>query len=94
MVKSTLILVAISVVVNGKTPIFKTITCPDSDTAVDLCISVDYDDILASHDLILSNALPQAPTVFKGRLSSNGNKVVVILKDSTNNQDTVSIIYE
>ena len=33
---------------------------------------------------------PEAPTVFKGFLDSNGKEAVVILKDSTTLEDTVS----
>ena len=34
---------------------------------------------------------PEAPTVFKGFLDSNGKEAVVILKDSTTLEDTVSV---
>ena len=87
----TLILAVVAMETSGKLPTFRKIACSGGNQDFDLCITVDYQDIVTPNDLIVANALPQAPTVYKGRLKSNGHKAVVILKDSTNDQDTVII---
>ena len=89
--KITLILAVIAMETSGKLPTFRKIACSGGNQDFDLCITVDYHDIVTPNDMIVANVLPQAPTVYKGRLKSNGHKAVVILKDSTNDQDTVII---
>ena len=77
-----------------KLPIFNKITCLEEDNSFSLCVTVHYNDEKDSHDLILAQENPKAQTVFKGHLKSNmKTKVVIILKDDFNEEDTVRKIY-
>ena len=59
----------------------------DCDAEADICIKVTYFD--DSSDLISANESPRAKSVLKGRLASNGKKVVVVRADQDNPEDTV-----
>jgi len=68
-------------------PTFEPITCPV--VGFSFCLTVKYNNAEVSEDLILANESPKAPTVLKGHLDSNGRKVVIILKDAFNEEDTI-----
>ena len=66
--------------------------CPEEDRSFDLCVSAHYQDTEGSHDLLLVREKPDAPTVLKGHLKScPKTKVVIILADEDNPEDTVSM---
>ena len=45
-----------------------------------------------SEDIIMADVEdPEVPSVLKGFLNSNGNEAVIILKDNTTLEDTVSV---
>ena len=55
-----------------------------------MCLNVEFSD--GGTDYISAKALLDAPTVFKGRTNEN-RKVVIILKDEFNDEDTVNILF-
>ena len=59
-------------------------------TPVDLCMKVIYFD--GSHDFILGKESPRSAKVLKGKLKSNGRKVVIIRQDQDNPEDTVKYV--
>ena len=66
--------------------------CPEEDSHFHLCVSVHYQDTEGSHDLLVAREKPDAPTVLRGHLKScPQTKVVIILADEDNAEDTVSI---
>ena len=66
-------------------------TCVEADGSYDLCVKVSYPGTDGSHDLLLVREKPTAPTVLTGHLKSNAKtKVVIILADEDNAEDTVS----
>ena len=68
-------------------PIFSQFDCPQN--KYDLCLDVFFEE---SKDMIMANVDdPEVPSVLKGFLNSNGNEAVIILKDNTTLEDTVSV---
>ena len=74
-------------IVDGFLPSFELLTPDFCGTGADICIKVTYFD--SSDDLIYANESPRSKFVLKGRLSSNGNKVVIVRSDEDNPEDTV-----
>jgi hypothetical protein len=71
-------------------PTFKQVDCPIDQSSFTFCVNVEYNDARGSVDLILAKELEDTPTVLKGHLDSNGRKVVIVLKDDFNDEDTVT----
>ena len=68
-------------------PIFSQFDCPQN--KYDLCLDVFFEE---SEDIIMADVEdPEVPSVLKGFLNSNGNEAVIILKDNTTLEDTVSV---
>ena len=68
-------------------PNFSQFDCPQK--KYDLCLDVSFEE---SKDMIMANVDdPEVPSVLKGFLNSNGNEAVIILKDNTTLEDTVSV---
>ena len=66
-------------------------TCQEEDSAYDLCVIVQYPDTDGSHDFLLVREKEDASTVLTGHLKYYPKtKVVVILADEDNAEDTVS----
>ena len=74
-------------IVDGLLPSFELLTPDFCGTEADICIKVTYSD--NSDDLIAANESPRSKFVLKGRLSSNGNKAVIVRSDEDNPEDTV-----
>ena len=74
-------------IVDGLLPSFELLTPDFCGTGADICIKVTYFD--GSDDLISANESPRSKFVLKGRLSSNGNKAVIVRSDEDNPEDTV-----
>ena len=59
-------------------------------TDADLCMKVTYSD--GSNDYVTAKGSVWSEYVLKGRLTSDGKKVVIVLADEDNPEDTVNII--
>ena len=74
-------------IADGLLPSFELLAPDSCGTGADICIKVTYFD--GSDDLISANVSPRSKFVLKGRLSSNGNKAVIVRSDEDNPEDTV-----
>ena len=59
-------------------------------TDADLCMKVTYSD--GSDDYVTAKVSVRSEYVLKGRLASDGKKVVIVLADEDNPEDTVNKI--
>ena len=59
------------------------------DPEADMCLKVTYSD--ESDDFISASSSERSETVLKGKLASNGKKVVIILADEDDPEDTVDM---
>ena len=76
-------------IVDGLLPSFELLTPDFCGAGADICIKVTYFD--GSDDLISANESTRSNFVLKGRLSSNGNKAVIVRSDEDNPEDTVCV---
>ena len=56
-----------------------------------MCIDVEFSD--KTTDLIMAMASPHASTVLKGLTRNEKRKAVIILKDESNEEDTVKVLF-